>query len=191
MICEELGIPYEKVQVGDVKTESYTKINPNGRVPAIKDPNNGDLVLWESGAIVEYLVDTYDKDNKISYASGADKWHLRQWLHFQVSGQGPYYGQAVWFHRYHAEQVASAKERYLGQVERVWGVLDSVLKDKQWLVGDKCTYADIAFAPWEHGMHGFFGAETKHLDAEHKYPHYWAWYQRLQARPSFKATYGQ
>lgn len=62
-------------------------INPNGRLPAIKDPNQDDLILWESGAIVEYIVDTYDKEGKLTLTSHADKWHLKQYLHFQMSGQ--------------------------------------------------------------------------------------------------------
>lgn len=56
IFLEELGIPYEMKNVEDVKGEPFTKLNPNGRVPAIEDPNTG-IVLWESGAIIEYLID--------------------------------------------------------------------------------------------------------------------------------------
>ncbi|CEJ87004.1 hypothetical protein VHEMI04271 [[Torrubiella] hemipterigena] len=189
IICEELGIPYEKVAVENSKSPEFVKINPNGRVPAIEDPNNDNLILWESGAIVEYLVEKYDKDHKISSANEADKWHLRQWLYFQTTGQGPYYGQAVWFYKYHPEQVPSAQKRYIGEIERVWGVLDASLKDKEYLVGDKCTYADIAFLPWEFGVHNFIGEQVKHIDVETKYPNYWAWYQRLVNRESAKKVY--
>lgn len=68
------------------KVEWFTAINPNGRVPAIVDPNTG-LTLWESGAIVEYLVETYDKEGKLTVPDTAGKWHLKQYLHFQMSGQ--------------------------------------------------------------------------------------------------------
>lgn len=68
------------------KAEWFTAINPNGRVPAIVDPNTG-LTLWESGAIVEYLVETYDKEGKLTVPDTAGKWHLKQYLHFQMSGQ--------------------------------------------------------------------------------------------------------
>lgn len=111
-------------------------INPNGRVPAIKDPNTG-LTLWESGAIVEYIVETYDKENKLNLTSVNDKWHLKQYLHFQMSGQGPYYGQAIWFHKYHSEQVQSAKDRYTEQTIRVFSVLNNILEGKEYLVGNK------------------------------------------------------
>lgn len=76
IVLEELGLPYETkfVVFAEMKKEPFISRNPNGRVPAIEDPNTG-LTLWESGAIVEYLVETYDKDNKISYADASNR-HL-------------------------------------------------------------------------------------------------------------------
>ena len=115
----------------------YFKLSPNGRLPTIVDPNNNDLVLWESGAILEYLVDTYDKENKLNVTDFADKWHLKQYLHFQMSGQGPYFGQFVWFSVYHQENFPSAKERYEKEIVRVIGVLNDILKGKEYLVGGK------------------------------------------------------
>lgn len=122
--------------VTDVKGEAYTKINPNGRTPAIEDPNTG-ITLWESGAILEYLVDTYDKDHKVSYASFPEKYHTKQYLYFQMSGQGPYFGQTTWFRHFHPEKLESAKKRYDEQLVRVVGVLNNILAGKQYLVGDK------------------------------------------------------
>lgn len=55
------------------------------------------LTLWESGACLTYLAQQYDKTHKVSYAEGNDVHHVNQWLHFQISGQGPYYGQAAWY----------------------------------------------------------------------------------------------
>lgn len=86
IVMEELGIPYEAMVVKDPKEPWFTAINPNGRLPAIVDPNNG-ITLWESGAIVEYLVETYDKEGKLNVEDVAGKWHLKQYLHFQMSGQ--------------------------------------------------------------------------------------------------------
>lgn len=54
-----------------------------------------------------------------------------------MSGQGPYFGQAIWFHASHPEDLPSAKKRYIDQILRVWEVLDTILKDRVWLVGDK------------------------------------------------------
>lgn len=89
IILNELDVPYEpKIPANDdIKKEPYTKLNPNGRVPTIEDPNTG-ITLWETGAIIPYLVETYDKDGKISYPSGELKWKQLQWLNFQVTGQG-------------------------------------------------------------------------------------------------------
>ncbi|KXH51339.1 URE2 protein [Colletotrichum nymphaeae SA-01] len=143
MILEELKVPYEHIiiDLAVVKEEPYLSINPNGRLPAIKDPNTG-ITLWESGAIVEYLVETYDDAGALSLASREDKFLLKQWLHFQVSGQGPYFGQLGWFKLFHPEDVPSAKERYEEQTVRVFSVLDRALKGKKYLVGDKAYVVD-------------------------------------------------
>lgn len=75
-----------------MKKEPYESINPNGRVRAIEDPNTG-ITLWESGAIIEYLVEIYDKQHNISFAPGSKEYYeAKQWLYYQVSGQGPYFG---------------------------------------------------------------------------------------------------
>ncbi len=87
MVLEELGLPYDfkVVPFEDMKKEPFIKVNPNGRVPAIEDPNTG-LTLWESGPIVEYLVEQYDKDRKISYDTFAEKYLIKQWIGYQISG---------------------------------------------------------------------------------------------------------
>lgn len=97
ILLEELGLPFETTykDMHTVKQPEYEKINPNGRVPAIEDLNTG-ITLWESAAIMEYLVDTYDKEKKFTYTTFPEKWHVKQWLAFQISGQGPYFGQAAW-----------------------------------------------------------------------------------------------
>ncbi|OOF94862.1 hypothetical protein ASPCADRAFT_6538 [Aspergillus carbonarius ITEM 5010] len=112
MILEELNVPYKTTYVPstEVKKEPFILINPNSRLPVIEDPNTG-ITLWESGAIIEYLVETYDKDKKISFQAGTPEYfHAKQWIYFQVSGQGPYFGQAAWFRSWHPENVPSAKE---------------------------------------------------------------------------------
>lgn len=89
IVLEELGVPYETqlMDFSELKKDPFESINPNGRVPAIEDPNTG-MNLWESGAIIEYLLETYDKEDKLSYAKGAEKFQTKCWLHFQMSGQG-------------------------------------------------------------------------------------------------------
>jgi glutathione S-transferase len=94
---EELGIPYEieGIRFEEVKSARFLAVNPNGRVPAIEDPNT-DVTLWESGAIIEYLVEQYDTEMKLTHAGLRERALQKQWLFFQVSGQGPYFGQAAW-----------------------------------------------------------------------------------------------
>ncbi|RYP52196.1 hypothetical protein DL768_002587 [Monosporascus sp. mg162] len=186
-VLEELQVPYELklIKLEDFKKKPFTDINPNGRVPAIDDPNTG-LVLWESGAILTYLAEEYDKDYKLSYASGSKKHHVNQYLFFQVSGQGPYFGQAAWFLAYHPEKVPSAIERYQNEIRRVLGVLDGVLEGKQWLVGDKMTYADLAFVSYNSVVPVVMGwADDQHFG---DYPNVKAWHERLTSLPSWKKT---
>lgn len=92
MILSLLSLPYDPIPlpITEVKNPKYTThINPNGRIPAIQDPNTC-VTLWESGAIVEYLIETYDKERKLSFEPGSrESFEAKQWLFFQVSGQGP------------------------------------------------------------------------------------------------------
>ena len=180
IILEELGLPYEQT-FPSVKEEPYLSVNPNGRVPAIEDPNTG-IVLWESAAIVQYLIETYDKDNKISYSSSPEKFYEKQWLAFQVSGQGPYFGQAAWFGNFHPEKLPSAHERYINEIERVNSVLDGHLQKHTYLVGDKCTYADLVFVNWA----AIIPWLTAGKDVTSKYKAYTAWMEKLNERPSVK-----
>ncbi|KAH7140951.1 glutathione S-transferase [Dactylonectria macrodidyma] len=193
IVLEELGIPYNKIVVANPKEDEILALNPNGRVPIITDPNNKDFTIWESGAIVEYLVERYDRDAKLTVEDENKKWQLKQFLHFQMSGQGPYFGQAVWFHRCANDNVVG-KQRYLEQTVRVFGVLDTILKEKEYLVGDKCTYADLAFFPWNKAA--LFGPFFKdalwdEYKIQEKYPNFLAWHERLSSRPAVKRAYGE
>ena len=197
ILLEELGLPHEVVAVpfADIKKLPYTAINPNGRVPSIQDPNTG-LTLWESGAILEYLIETYDKEHKLSFPAGSNEAYLaKQWLHFQTSGQGPYYGQAVWFIKFHSEQLPSAQERYLNEIKRVMGVLDGWLSEQEklhgnsgdgpWLVGNKLSYADLAFLPWQAAAGRVLGERY----SEDGFPTLKAWLDKMRARPAVEKVF--
>ncbi len=93
---------------------------PTFSVPCIEDPNTN-IVLWESGAIIEYLIETYDKEGKVSSSKSPEKFQEKQYLMYQMSGQGPYFGQAAWFANYHHEKIPSAIERYQKEIRRVIG----------------------------------------------------------------------
>lgn len=197
MFMEELGLPYEinPIPFSDIKKPEYLAINPNGRLPAIQDPNTG-ITLWESGAIVEYLIEKYDANRTLSFLPGtAEAYHARQWLFFQTTGQGPYYGQAAWFKKFHHETLPSALERYVKEVNRVSGVLDGYLgkQDEQfggepgytgpWLVGNKLSFADLAFVSWQKIIAMVIGKDDYDEDA---FPHLKKWLDRMTQRESVK-----
>ncbi|KAL2122810.1 hypothetical protein VTJ04DRAFT_3265 [Mycothermus thermophilus] len=197
-LLQELSLPHviHPIPITDVKTPAYLAINLNGRLPAIHDPNTG-LTLWESGAILLYLVERYDPTHKLSFPPGSDEAQLaRQWLFFQASGQGPYYGQAVWFERYHHEKLPSAVERYKKEIRRVTGVLEGQLArekekwegkegwDGPWLVGGKMSFVDLAFVAWQVAVFKLFG-EGRGIE-EGEFPLVREWIGKMMARESVK-----
>ncbi|KAI1127510.1 glutathione S-transferase [Nemania abortiva] len=184
-VVEELGLPwkFESLPMPDLKKEPYTNLNPNGRVPTLVDPNK-DMVIWESGAIVDYLVEEYDKDAKLHYTTLKEKNATRSWQYFQVSGQGPYFGQLGWFERHHSERLPSAIERYTNEAKRIIGVIDGHLakNDTKFLVGDKPTYADLMFIPYFKAV-GKGSLMATDVDTA-QWVHYTAWMKRLHDRPA-------
>ncbi|PSS08900.1 hypothetical protein PHLCEN_2v3390 [Hermanssonia centrifuga] len=185
VVLEELGLTYETIYLdfknGEHKAPEFTKYNPNGRIPALIDHRNNDYVLWESGAIIIYLIENYDPEHKVSLASAGDKLQIIQWLFFQASGQG--------FN--HSEKLPSAIERYQKEIIRVLGVLEGVLSKTEWLVGNKCTVADLSFIHlcstnrWneyvDKTVEGF-----DNFNFEKDFPAVFAWHKRLTARASFE-----
>ncbi|EIW55443.1 glutathione S-transferase C-terminal-like protein [Trametes versicolor FP-101664 SS1] len=184
---EELGLQYNVGEVniwaGEQKKPEYLKLNPNGRVPTLVDHSNGDFTIWESDAILLYLVENYDKEHKLSVADVNEKFKLIQWLFFQSSGQGPYFGQAVWFMKYHQEKIPSAVERYQKEILRVFGVLESVLSKQEWLVGGHITVADLSFITWTEIAIGFVLEGVEGGNVEKEFPSVYKWHQKLVTRP--------
>ncbi|EMD31023.1 hypothetical protein CERSUDRAFT_120156 [Gelatoporia subvermispora B] len=193
-VLAELGLTYESVYLdfgkGEQKAPEHTKYNPNGRIPTLIDHKNGDLAIWESGAIIVYLADKYDPEGKFS-VQGDEKYAQLQWLFFQASGQGPYFGQAVWFKKYHPEQLPSVVERYQKETLRVLGVLESVLSKQEWLVGGKLTVADLSFIPWNNFATALILADYPDFNFEKDFPATAAWHSKLTSRPAIKDVWGQ
>lgn len=191
---ESINFHILKTSKQEHKAPEYTRLNPNGRLPALIDHRNNDLVIWESGAIIQYLVDKYDTERKISFVDEADKYHAIQWLMFQMSGQGPYFGQAFWFSYYHSEKIPSAVNRYVNEIHRVLSVLEDALSKSpsHTLVGDKISYADIAFLVWMGGAAMFTSQDPtieRPLEKWHdEYPTVAGWVKTLEERPAVKAA---
>lgn len=192
LFLEELGLTYETkfldFQTKEQKSPEHLKLNPNGRIPTLIDHKNNDFTLWESCAILEYLAYTYDTEGKFSVKDPLEKYQALQWLFFQASGQGAYFGQAAWFLNYHPEKIPSAIDRYKDEIKRVFGVLESVLSKQEWLVGNKYTFADLAFIPWHNGAmnHIFQGT-----DFSKDYPALIKWAEKINNRPVVKKVFEQ
>ncbi|KAI0742083.1 glutathione S-transferase C-terminal-like protein [Daedaleopsis nitida] len=190
IVLEELGLTYESVYLdfakGEQKAAPHVDLNPNGRIPTLVDHHNGDFVIWESNAILLYLVDKYDPEKKLTVADDKDKFTVIQWLFFQASGQGPYFGQATWFTRYHPEKVPSAIERYQKETLRVLSVLDGVLAKSPsgYLVGGKPTIADLSFYTWNRAAINSILKDV--ADEQKQFPAFYAWQEKLEARHSIK-----
>jgi glutathione S-transferase len=134
-----------------------------------------------SGAIIQYLIDQYDTSEHISYRTPPEKYHCQQWLAFQISGQGPYFGQATWFARFHHEKIPSAIDRYVAEMLSVIGVLEVGLERNGtgWLVGDKTTYADLSFRTWAAIGKGLLGELGKLEGFVERFPKYTEWLKRM------------
>jgi GST-like protein len=149
---EEMGLPYTRhlvdITAGQQNTPEYLRINPNGRIPAIVDPDGpgGPIAVFESGAILLYLA---EKSGKLMPKDERARWSALQWLMFQMAGVGPMMGQLGWFKR-QAEQVPMAIERYRNESLRLLGVLDHRLAVESFLAGEY-SVADIATWPWVEG----------------------------------------
>lgn len=175
---EELGLPYQthvlRLQHGDQKQPDYLKINPNGRIPALVDPDAGGLAIFESGAILLYLA---EKTGRLIPSDPAGRWRVISWLMFQMSGLGPMQGQANVFFRYMPEKIQPAIDRYQAETRRLYQVMDGQLKQTPWLAGEHYSIADIACLPWVFA-HFWAGVELDGLDALAD------WKARMEARPA-------
>ena len=145
---EELGLQYETKAInilsGKQKEPWFLKINPNGRIPAIIDKDNGDFAVFESGAIMIYLAEL---TGKLMPSDVKGRSLVIQWLMFQMSGVGPMMGQANVFYRYFPEKIQPAIDRYQNESRRLFEVLNTQLQDHEYLAGDY-SIADIANWCW-------------------------------------------
>jgi len=174
---EELGLEYETKAVdlaaGEQKAPEYLAINPNGRIPAIVDRAADEFAVFESGAIMIYLV---EKTGRLLPSDATGRSTVIQWLMFQMGGVGPIMGQANVFFRYFPEKIQPAIDRYQNEGRRLFEVLDARLVDHEWLAGD-FSIADIANWCWVR-THRWSGISVDGLD------HLNRWKDAMKARPA-------
>ncbi len=149
---EELGLPYTVRQISlgklEQKEEWFLRINPNGRIPAIIDHDNGEFAVFESGAILTYLA---EKTGKLLPTEAKARSRVMQWLMFQMGGVGPMMGQANVFFRYAPEKIPYAIDRYQRESRRLFEVLERQLMDHAYIANDEYSIADIALWCWVAG----------------------------------------
>ena len=161
---EETGLPYEAHLVSfnsnDQLTPEFLSLNPNNKIPAIVDPNGPGgkpLALFESGAILVYLA---AKTGQLMPHDEAQRYETLQWLMWQMGGIGPMFGQLGFFHKFAGKDYDDKRprDRYVAESKRLLGVLEQRLANRQWMMGDEYTIADIATLPWVRNLVGFYGA---------------------------------
>jgi len=188
IMLEEIELPYEVHLVDfskdDQKTLEFLSLSPNGKIPAILDPDGPGgkpLGLFESGAILQYLA---EKTGKLLPADPARRYQAIQWVHFQMGGIGPMFGQVGFFHKFAGKDFPDKRplERYVAESRRLLGVLEIHLNGRQWVMDDEYTIADISMFGWVRNLIGFYGARD--LVAFDSLKHVPVWLERGLARPA-------
>lgn len=189
IMLEEIGLPYEAhhVDIGaanESHTPEFLTLNPNGKIPAILDPNgpNGKpLGLFESGAILQYLA---EKTGKLLPSDPALRYETIQWVYWQMGGAGPMFGQLGFFHKFAGKEYEDKRplQRYQAESKRLLGVLNQRLDGRTWIMGDEFTIADISLLGWIRNLVGFYEAREI-LDFD-SFTHVAQWLERGLARPA-------
>ncbi len=184
---EELGLPYEAHAVDIGKNESWTpeflSLNPNGKIPAIVDPDGPGgkpLGLFESGAILLYLA---EKTGKLMSADPALRYETIQWVFFQMAAIGPIFGQVGFFYKFAGREYEDKRPlaRYRDESKRLLHVLETRLDGRDWIMDDY-SIADISMLGWVRNLVGFYGArDIVEFDSLKRVP---AWLERGLARPA-------
>ena len=187
---EELELPYEphliNIMKDDQHTDAFRTISPNGKIPAIVDPEGpgGErLELMESGAILLHLA---EKTGKLLPSHPVKRLKTLQWVFFQVGHIGPMLGQFGHFHKFARGKTADtyALARYQNETKRLPGVLETHLADgRDYLMGD-LTIADFAIFPWLQGLVGFY--EAGDMVGWGELEHVPTFLKRCMARPSYE-----
>lgn len=188
IMLEELGVPYEAHLVDfakdDQKSPEFESLNPNGKIPAIIDPDGpgGEPIgLFESGAILLYLADKY---GRFIPSDPAGRWETIAWLMWQMGGLGPMFGQLGFFNKFAGKDYEDKRprDRYVAEAKRLLGVLDSQLQGCTWIVGDDYTIADIATLGWVRNLITFY--EAREIVEFDGFKNVAAWMERGLDRPA-------
>ena len=187
IMLEETGLSYEAHLVdfdrNDQKTSEFLSLNPNGKIPAILDPDGPGgkpLGLFESGAILLYLA---EKTGKLIPSDPARRYEAIQWVMFQMGGIGPMFGQVGFFNKFAGRHFEDKRplERYVAETKRLLGVLDGRLDGRDWIMDDY-SIADVATLGWVRNLVTFY--EARELVEFDGFENVAAWLDRGLARPA-------
>lgn len=186
ILLEELDAPYNIIPINIGKGEQFKpeflKVSPNNRMPALVDhePLGGGepLSIFESGAMMEYIA---EKHGKFLPKDARGKYEVLQWVYWQMANLGPNSGQANHFRHYAPEKIAYGINRYTDEVNRLYGVMDTRLADREYLAGEY-SIADMASWPW------IVPYERVGQDLN-DFPHLKRWFEALKARPAVDRGY--
>jgi GST-like protein len=183
ILLEECGLPYRMVPCrigqGDQFSESFLRISPNNRMPAIVDhePRDGGepIALFESGAIMMYIA---EKAGRFYPQDLRSRHEVNQWLIWQMANQGPKSGECGHFRRLGDSQgdQSYAVRRFTDEVNRLFGVMNNRLYDRRYLAGDDYTIADMISYPWTVN----WKAMGQEID---DFPYFKRWFEELGKRP--------
>jgi GSH-dependent disulfide-bond oxidoreductase len=188
IMLEEIGLAYEahriNFETNDQLSPEFISLNPNNKIPAIIDPHGPDnqpLALFESGAILIYLA---EKSQQLLSQSPKLRYETIQWLMFQMGGIGPMFGQVGFFHKFAGKDYEDKRprDRYVAESKRLLKVLDGRLTNRQWIMGDNYSIADIATFPWVRNVVNFYAAGD--LLEIHHFPHVLRALNDFLARPA-------
>jgi GST-like protein len=184
IMLEELGVPYEvrfvNIGKGEQFDPAFLRIAPNNRMPAIIDPDGPDgkpISIFESGAILQYLG---RKFGRFYPQDERTRVEVEQWLFWQVGGLGPMAGQAHHFRQYAPEKLPYAVDRYTNECNRLYGVMNKRLADREFLAGEY-SIADMASYPWVRPY------RNQGQDLE-EFPNLKRWFEAISARPAVVAA---
>lgn len=186
LFLEEAGLPYKihpvNISRGDQFKPEFLAIAPNNRIPAIVDtqPTDGGapIPLFESGAILLYLA---EKTGQFLPTDVRGRAEVSQWLFWQMGGLGPMAGQNHHFSGYAPERIPYAVDRYVKETNRLYGVLNKRLADREFVAGDY-SIADMAAYPW-------IVPHAKQGQDLNDFPHLQRWFNAIAARPATQRAY--
>lgn len=194
IMLEETGLAYEAHLVDITANETWTpeflSLNPNGKIPAIIDPDGPDgkpLALFESGAILVYLA---DKTGRFMPTDPAARYQTLQWVMFQMAAIGPMFGQVGFFNKFAGRDYEDKRplDRYVAESRRLLEVLEARLAEdgsgRDWIMGEAYTIADIAILGWIDNLIGYY--EARELVGFDDLKHVPAWLERGLSRPAVR-----